>query len=319
MDVTNPTGVSASMTTASASMPTAGTEKSSKHGPGYTNVEDLMVAKAFIVASEHPIVGAHQKGKVFKIRMHEIYTNLIKDQTAADKALLSRSSTATQEEYIKQGVGAVYCDRPIDSIYNRFKGQIAPEVMKYIGIEETTAMETGWSLEDHKIACLESFKQRYGHAFDFFPQYEYLKDKNKFSTFRTKLEEELIGKRPVGKKKSRQAEADAKLVKAVVAEVSIGDSSKSVSSGGSNTLTSNDSGTGNFLQNMSNVICNVGTALLENMRAEQDMRLAQSLDTPDRKAYAKEQVTLRIAETHEKRRKLDKDFVADSSDNSLSD
>ena len=49
-------------------------------------------------------------------------------------------------------------------------------------------------------------------------------------------------------------------------------------------------------QNISNVIADVGSALLENMRNEQDMRLAQSLDTPDRKAFAKEQMALRIAE-----------------------
>ena len=137
MDMTNPTTVSASVPTASASMPTSGREKKSKRGPGYTNVEDLMVAKAFIAASEDPIVGAHQKGNVFKTKMHQIYSNLIKDQTAADKDLLSRSSTATQEEYIKQGVGAVFCDRTSDSIFTRFKGQIAPEVMKYMCVQET--------------------------------------------------------------------------------------------------------------------------------------------------------------------------------------
>jgi hypothetical protein len=54
---------------------------------------------------------------------------------------------------------------------------------------------------------------------------------------------------------------------------------------------------GDVLQNISNVIANVGTALLENMKAEQDMRLVQSLDTPDRKMYAKEQLALRMAET----------------------
>ena len=47
---------------------------------------------------------------------------------------------------------------------------------------------------------------------------------------------------------------------------------------------------GDVLQNISNVIANVGTALLENMKAEQDMRFVQSLDTPDRKMYAKEQL-----------------------------
>ena len=62
---------------------------------------------------------------------------------------------------------------------------------------------------------------------------------------------------------------------------------------------------GDVLQNISTVIANVGTALLENMKAEQDMRLVQSLDTPDRKMYAKEQLALRLAETRDKRRRIE--------------
>ena len=42
----------------------------------------------------------------------------------------------------------------------------------------------------------------------------------------------------------------------------------------------------------SNVIGVIGTALLENMKATQGMRLVQSLDSPDRKMYAKEQLAL---------------------------
>jgi hypothetical protein len=121
--------------TASASIPTAGAEKKSKCRPGYTNVEDLMVAKAFIAASEDPIVGGHQKGNVFKMKMHQIYSNLIKDQeTAADKGLLtiSHSSTATQEEYIKQGVSAVFYVCTSNSIFTTFKGQIAPKVSSHL-------------------------------------------------------------------------------------------------------------------------------------------------------------------------------------------
>jgi hypothetical protein len=47
-------------------------EKQSKRGPGYTNVEDMIVARAFISASENPVCGNHQKGKVFKAHMLEI-------------------------------------------------------------------------------------------------------------------------------------------------------------------------------------------------------------------------------------------------------
>ena len=61
---------------------------------------------------------------------------------------------------------------------------------------------------------------------------------------------------------------------------------------------------GNVLRNISSLIANVGTALLENMKAEQDMRLVQSLDTLDRKMQAKEQLALQLAETRDKRRRI---------------
>ena len=144
--------------------------------------------------------------------------------------------------------------------------------------------------------------------------YEYLRDKNKFSAFWTKCEEGSLGKRPIGKKKARQAEADAKLVKAIISEVVV---KKEKKVGGSDSIVSayessgesggvNSGGAlGDVLQNISSVIANVGTAFLENMKAEQDMRLVQSLDTPDRKMYAKEQLALRLAETRDKRRRIE--------------
>lgn len=277
-------------------------------GPGYTNVEDVIVARAFVAASENAISGNHQKGRVFKDHMHDIYMDFIKEHVAADKKLLMQSSHATREEYIRKGVGRLFPKRSADSIYTRFKSQIAAEVMKFMGIVKTTKMCSGWNADDHKAACLELYKQRYGHPFDFYTSYEYLKDMNKFASYRTKIDEEQRGdesKRPLGKKKSRQAEADAKIVKAVVSEVFI----KQESGGATSVLTNNEGsgnggGMGDIMQNISEVIANVGTAMLENMKAEQDMRLIQSLDTPDRKAFAKEQLALRMAETRGKRRRL---------------
>ncbi len=89
-----------------------------------------------------------------------------------------------------------------------------------MGITETTEMTSGWSMDDHKMAGFELYKQRYGNVFDFYTcYYKYLEDKNKSSAFWTKCEEESLGKRPIGKKKARQAKADAKLVKAIISEV----------------------------------------------------------------------------------------------------
>lgn len=320
MDSSNISPLPAATMTGDGTTAPAALEKS-KRGPAFTNAEDVIVARAFIAASENAICGAHQKGKVFKLHMFELYKGLIDEQNRANQTLLEQSSYGTREEYLKQGVGMSFSHRSAESVFNRFKSQISTEVMKYMGITETTEMASGWSLDDHKLACLELYKQRYGSAFDFYACYEYLKDKNKFSAFRTKCEEESLGKRPIGKKKTRQAKADAKLVKAIISEVvakkekkGAGGNDSVVSayassgeSGNANHASTDTTGgaMGEVLQNISNVIANVGTALLENMKAEQDMRFVQSLDTPDRKMYAKEQLALRLAETRDKRRRIE--------------
>ena len=323
MDEENALLLTSTTTARSAVAATSERLSTKPRGPGYTNVEDVIVARAFIAASENAISGNHQKGRVFKDHMHDIYMDFIKGHIEADRKLLMQSSHATREEYIKKGVGRLFPERSADSIYTRFKSQIAAEVMKYMGVVETTKMCSGWNVDDHKAACLELYKQRYGHPFDFYTSYEYLKDMNKFASYRTKIDEEQRGdesKRPLGKKKSRQAEADAKIVKAVVSEVFI----KQESGGASSVLTNNEGsgngggvqrGMGDVMQNISEVIANVGTAMLENMKAEQDMRLIQSLDTPDRKAFAKEQLALRMAETRGKRRRLELEYDNDNDSN----
>jgi hypothetical protein len=50
-----------------------------------------IVAQSFISASENAICGAHQKGKVFKAHMFEIYCKCIEAQMESDKAQLQQS------------------------------------------------------------------------------------------------------------------------------------------------------------------------------------------------------------------------------------
>ncbi|KAI2511321.1 hypothetical protein MHU86_3103 [Fragilaria crotonensis] len=131
--------------------------------------------------------------------------------------------------------------------------------------------------------------------------------------FWTKCEVDRLRKRPstIGKKKARQAKADAnKLVKAIISEVVVKKEQKV--NGNSVVLAYKSSGECRGVNNkieagagaISSVIAQVGMAPLENMKAKQDMRLVQSRDTPDRKLYAKEQLALRWAETREKRQAL---------------
>ena len=218
MDSSNIPPNAATITTADCTTAPDSLEKS-KRGPAFTSAEDVIVARAFIAASENAICGAYQKGKVFKLHMFELYKELINKQNRTNQTLLEQSSNATHDEYLKRGVGVSLSYRSAESVFNRFKSQISPEVMKYMGITKTSDMASGWSMDDHKMACLEIYKQRYGNAFDFYGCYEYLKDKNKFSAFRTKCKEDSLGKRPIGKKKARQANADAKLGKAIISKV----------------------------------------------------------------------------------------------------
>ena len=90
--------------------------------------KDVSASKVFIAASENALCGAHQKGNVFKEHMFDVYVAW--SQSASDKPVLEQSSQATQEEYMKKGVCAIYPEHSADSIHNHLKGQIAPEVMK---------------------------------------------------------------------------------------------------------------------------------------------------------------------------------------------
>ena len=70
----------------------------SKRGPAFTHAEDVIVARAFIAASENAICGAHQKGKVFKLQMFDLYQELINEQNRDNRTLQEQSSNATRDE-----------------------------------------------------------------------------------------------------------------------------------------------------------------------------------------------------------------------------
>jgi hypothetical protein len=139
--------------------------------------------------------------------------------------------------------------------------------------------------------------------------YDYLNNKQKFSTFRTKIEEEASGKRPVGKKKSRQTEMDAKLVKSVISEVLVNkggednvvssmDSERGASDG--NKAAEAIGVIGGAFKGLTGVLENAAGAIMENMQKENEIRLMQYLDTPVRKEFAKRHLELMMAEKEER-------------------
>ena len=92
------------------------TKQPSQRGPGYTIIEDLLICKAFIAASEDPILGTSQKGKDFKKTMHERYKYLLREQAQMDQVNYSRASQSTRE--LLGDPSVVYVQRNPDSIYN---------------------------------------------------------------------------------------------------------------------------------------------------------------------------------------------------------
>jgi hypothetical protein len=56
-------------------------------GPSYSKTEDLLIARAFVGASETPR-GTSMKGKVFHALMYEFYTAFIAEQVEIDALAL---------------------------------------------------------------------------------------------------------------------------------------------------------------------------------------------------------------------------------------
>jgi hypothetical protein len=88
-------------------------------GSGYTRVEDLLVCRAFIAASEDPFVGTSMKGKDFQQKMHDAYKQLLQQQLKADQLKYSSLPADAKEVAL-----TIYEERNGSSIYSRFKDTV---------------------------------------------------------------------------------------------------------------------------------------------------------------------------------------------------
>jgi hypothetical protein len=309
----------------------------SKRGPGFSLVENVLVCKAFIVASEDPIVGRSQKGKVFKTKMFKTYSTMIENQTTYDRTMMSQASGTTRQAYSGQFVGTGhYPVRKENGIYERFIKKIAPEVCKFMGVLDTTPKDSGTNDDDHYQNCLTIFRQRYGHAFDFEACYTYLRDKVKFSLFRQRLDEEEKDKgkenvRPVGNKAAKKAKADALMIKQALDGLKKEEKETNSTSDLSIASVSGGSAVGIqdfFYKSASDLIIKTGEALstyVESQKlAQESQKLAQDhsnekeilnmMSTPEKKEILEEKKKLYIAELRAKRRKVEMAFNLASDD-----
>ena len=281
-----------------------------KRGPGFTMTEDVIVCKAFISTSEDPIAGRAQKGKVFKNKMFIVFNLMMSNQATYEKTMLSNASSSTKQTFLTAGSGGVYPKRKEDSIFERFTKKNSPEVSKFMGILETTDMESGENEEDHKNNCLNLYLQRYGKTFDFTECYEYLKDKTKFLLYKNKQNEPKKDERPIGNKMAKKAQQDAALIKLAldglkdpppisdVSTISIDENMKKSESA--------------FYQNATNFLTQTGEALRIFMQQQQDSNEKQNekeflnmLGSPEKKVFIAEKMKLYISEMRAKRRKLE--------------
>jgi hypothetical protein len=102
---------------------------------------------------------------VFKLHMFELYKELTNEQTEPTRPFVSNPPMPQEKRIFKKVL--LVCPSLTAVLNPSSTGlnlKILTEVvMKYMGITETTDMlASGWSMNDHKMACLELYKQRYG-------------------------------------------------------------------------------------------------------------------------------------------------------------
>ena len=282
-------------------------------GAGFTVVEDLVVCKAFIAASEDPIKGTSQKGHTFVLAtMHNSYVVLIQKQEARDRADYARASSVLRAE---QPLPQVYSRRNGLSIYKRFKLNISPRVMKFIAIEKVTKMESGWDDEMFYDTCKSSYSKRHpkwGNFDDLRRCKEYLEGKPKFSDFRKLIDLGEKNRPPMGNKKAKQAESDKKLIAQRLAGTS-GSAARapaaadatSISTASKSQLHLPPNPQTELFSTIGNAIPTLGLALTERWERDDNDSFVASLPTPDRKEWQHEQYKLRLVEMRMKRRRLE--------------
>jgi hypothetical protein len=295
--------------------------QASKRGPGFSLVENLLICKAFIAASEDPIVGRSQKGKVFQAKMYKVYSKMIENQAVYDKTMMAQASGITRDAYSATLTGTgLYPVRKEGSIHDRFVRKISPEVCKFMGVLDTTDKESGKNDDDHYQQCLTIYQQRYGHSFDYADCYHYLKDKAKFLLFKQKAADEEKAKaertRPIGNKAAKKAAQDASLIKQALEELKEPSPSSDVSS-----ISERINGQETFYMNAATFLSKTGDALSSYMQQQQDQLdkqhekdMLQLMATPEKREVMMEKSKLYVAEIRAKRRKLEESFASTSNE-----
>jgi hypothetical protein len=202
-----------------------------RNTPNYTDVQDLLISKAFIHASQDAAVGVGQKGAVFKNKFLVAYNEMRAEQLRLDSQRYATAARIERGVIYEMGLvneaGASagagesvsvpnpYPDRTADALYRRFKDYICPAVAKFLGLETQNPGRSGGDKEIQYTRIAFMFKKRFGTDFVYRRSLEYLRDKPKFMGF---METVTKTKRPAGKKQAMVAQKDAAVMQSIAAK-----------------------------------------------------------------------------------------------------
>jgi hypothetical protein len=140
-------------------------------------VQDLLVSKAFILASEDAEHGVGQRGAAFKSALAISYKTIVAEQLCLDRESYNNAvriqcsvnHTLGIADSSLEGAGAgllsPYPDRNGDALLRRFKDHICPGVTKFLAFEKQFASRSGTDKEIKFTRIAAIYKQRVGTDF----------------------------------------------------------------------------------------------------------------------------------------------------------
>jgi hypothetical protein len=255
-----------------------------KRGSGFTKTEDLLVCKAFIAASEDSQCGASQKIAQFKQKMWSCYSTLLEEQERMDCARVNGR--------LSNGIITVYDRRNGVTLLRRFKDVLSYRCSKFLGVEETTPMESGWNAEKHYKACKHTYENRFprlGNPDDFHLCYVYLQSKPKWHSYQRSqsILTDKINVRPNGKKKDKTIMNDKAIIKKTLEEMNM-----TTPVDGNNTLTNYNDNREGFFKNVEDAMVTYVSA----MKDRNDHHTLKLLATPEKCKIAQMKADIMMGE-----------------------
>jgi hypothetical protein len=112
-----------------------------------------LVCKAWISASEDSQTAAYQKVTAFKQKVWVASVKLLEEQERMDNIRLNGNNNGK--------IIPIYDRRNGNTLHRRFTGNLSYRCSKFMGVEETTPMESGWNQDIHYLACKEIYQNRF--------------------------------------------------------------------------------------------------------------------------------------------------------------